>query len=81
MVEHLPEDSALIRAVRGHNWTVTDHLLGNVVDGLAGVHHAVYQSQAKQRIPRPEPMKRPDTADAQPAVDRGVSAYIASLMP
>lgn len=37
LVEHLPEDSATVRAVRGDGWTATDHLLrivANKVDAL-----------------------------------------------
>ena len=61
MVEHLPHDSALHRAVRGHAWKETEYLLAEVADAvrtLAGITVAVNSKRPKS-VKMPEPLPRP----------------------
>ncbi|MEU3020087.1 hypothetical protein ABZ635_22130 [Nocardiopsis sp. NPDC007018] len=66
MVEHLPQDSALHRAVRGHGWQESEYLLAEVADAvrtLAAITVAVNSKRPKS-VKMPEPLPRPiDEAD------------------
>lgn len=61
MVEHLPPDSAMHRAARGHAWQEEEYLLAEVADSvrtLAALTVAVNSKRPKS-VKMPEPLPRP----------------------
>lgn len=67
IVRHLPESSALQRAVNGPDaaeWSVTNHLLANVADSAAWLVWSK-TSDASRKPPRnqPKPIPRPGVED------------------
>ncbi|MBP2323588.1 hypothetical protein JOF56_003973 [Kibdelosporangium banguiense] len=80
LIQHLPADSALVRALRGESaeWGLGDHLLAAAVDELAvsnwlfATAHAAENAdppQRPRRIPRPgvEDETQAEPASATPA--------------
>jgi hypothetical protein len=69
LVEHLPEDSATVAALRGgpdhagehRPWTSTLHLLATVVDAVQLNTWATVATHAKHRPKPPTPLPRPTT--------------------
>lgn len=62
LVEHLPPDGALARAVRGHPWTLADHHAADTVDVLHILLTAflnVHREEKAPALPWPEPVWRP----------------------
>lgn len=64
-VEHLPEDSATVAALRGGHehraWTSTAHLLASVVDAVQVNTWTTVAAHAKRRPKPPTPLPRPTT--------------------
>lgn len=61
MVEHLPSDSALHRASRGHEWREVEYLLAETADAvrtLAAITVAVNSKRPKS-VKMPDPLPRP----------------------
>lgn len=61
MCEHLPPDSAVHRAARGHAWLETEYLLAETADAvrtLAAITVAVNSKRPKS-VKMPEPLPRP----------------------
>ncbi|MGN9819440.1 hypothetical protein ACTMUQ_29340 [Streptomyces sp. SD11] len=72
LVQHLPRDSALIRALHGEaaDWSVTDYLLAAVVDQLAEANWmfaTVNRDEDAESIDFPEPVPRPGADHEGPA--------------
>ncbi len=67
LVRHLPRDSAVGRAVSGEAalWGVTDYLLANIADLLAGANWQRQNAGASSHSPKPDPVPRPGT-DSKP---------------
>ncbi|MFJ8022030.1 hypothetical protein [Streptomyces sp. NPDC096311] len=64
LVQHLPRDSALARALHGEaaDWSLTDHLLASVVDQLAEANWmfaTVNRDEDSEPLEHPEPVPRP----------------------
>ncbi|CAM4137010.1 hypothetical protein NORO109296_20825 [Nocardiopsis rhodophaea] len=61
LVEHLPPDSAMHRAARGHAWTDDTYLLAALTDAVR--EHATLTAAVNSKHPasvrRPEPVPRP----------------------
>jgi hypothetical protein len=72
LVEHLPEDSATVAALRGgpehRPWTTVAHLLATVVDAVQLGTWAHIAANAKRRPPPPKPLPRPTTSSRPPRV-------------
>ncbi|MEV7137078.1 hypothetical protein [Streptomyces tauricus] len=72
LVQHLPRDSALIRALHGEaaDWSVTDYLLAAVVDQLAEANWmfaTVNRDEDSEPLEFPEAVPRPGAEpDAEP---------------
>jgi hypothetical protein len=72
LIEHLPRDAALVRAVHGEDaeWGLREHLLAIAIDQLAignwqfASVHAADQGGAPER---PRPLPRPGVEVAEPA--------------
>lgn len=90
MIEHLPPDSALHRAARGHDWLEGEYLLAETADAvrtLAAITVAVNSKRPKS-VKMPDPLPRP-TDEAEEARKRereeaAESAYeglLSSLTP
>lgn len=60
VVTNAPPGSALVRAIAGHVWSVTDYLLASVIDQLATAN---WQRQGKASARRPKPIPRPGVED------------------
>ena len=68
-VEHLPEDSATVAALRGGSdhaaehraWTSTAHLLASVVDAVQVNTWTTVAAHARRRPKPPTPLPRPTT--------------------
>lgn len=61
MCEHLPPDSAVHRAARGHAWLEQEYLLAEVADAvrtLAAITVAVNSKRPKS-VKMPQPLPRP----------------------
>lgn len=61
MIEHLPPDSALHRAARGHSWQDQEYLQATIADSvrtLAAITVAV-NSKRPQSVKMPKPLPRP----------------------
>lgn len=61
LIEHLPPDSAMHRAARGHTWSDDTYLLAVIADAVrdhATVTVAV-NSKNPRSVKRPDPMPRP----------------------
>lgn len=74
MCEHLPPDSALHRATRGHDWQDSEYLLAEVADAvrtLASITVAVNSKRPKS-VKMPEPLPRPvdEAEEARKAAER-----------
>lgn len=74
MVEHLPNDSAVHRAARGHTWGDTQYLLAETADAvrtLAAITVAV-NSKNPSRVKAPKPLPRPvdEVEEARKAEER-----------
>ena len=79
LVQHLPRDSALARALHGESadWTVTDHLLATVVDQLAEANWmfaTVNRDEDSEPLEYPEPVPRPGSELATAEKQTGVPA-------
>jgi hypothetical protein len=65
-VEHLPEDSATVAALRGgpehRAWTSSAHLLASVVDAVQVNTWTAVAAHAKRRPKPPAPLPRPTTS-------------------
>ncbi len=77
LIEHLPPDSAVHRAARGHNWDDGTYILAEATDAiraLLALTAAVNSKKGKYKPPPPIP--RPDQAedDAEDARDREAEA-------
>ncbi|MCX5091758.1 hypothetical protein ACFVW1_18020 [Streptomyces olivochromogenes] len=64
LVRHLPRDSALLKELHGEaaEWSLTDHLLANVVDRLAEANWMfamVNRDEDSEPLDYPEPVPRP----------------------
>ncbi len=72
LVRYLPADSALVAALADtvteqelprvggqRRWTVDQHLLAAVVDGVAAVQWTVAQTHTKRQLRPPTPLQRP----------------------
>lgn len=70
-VEHLPEDSATVAALRGGSehpaWTSTAHLLASVVDAVQVNTWTTVAAHAKRRPKPPTPLPRPTSPSRWPA--------------
>lgn len=83
LIEHLPPDCALARAMNGHAWTAVNYQLANVQDGLNVVATAIRSDPSKQ-MKMPKPVQRPDTdrvGDVDDVEQTQVKAFIDSLKP
>ncbi|WP_435862954.1 hypothetical protein [Streptomyces phaeochromogenes] len=74
LIQHLPRDSALVRALHGEaaDWSVTDHLLATVVDQLAEANWmfaTVNRDEDAESIDFPEPVPRPGAERQEPVTD------------
>lgn len=58
---HLPRESSLVTAVVGEpaEWSVTDHLLAHVVDGINHLLYAYIAAHSKSKPAAPKPFPRP----------------------
>lgn len=75
MATGLPPDSATLLAVNG-GWTVTDHLMANVIDLLQGANwQRSKDGQRGQRQPKPFP--RPGVKDPTKRTFKGASMSLA----
>lgn len=94
MVEQLPPDSAVVRAVRGTHWTTGDYHLANAADELAVLTTAflnVHRPENQSALPWPDRAWRPgdptpeDKAeDAETRREQARAAYgrvLAQVMP
>lgn len=65
MVEHLPEDSASVAAMRGgaehRSWTTLAHLLATVADAVQLGTWTTVAAHSKRKPPSPKPLPRPDS--------------------
>ncbi|PPK63527.1 hypothetical protein V5P93_000418 [Actinokineospora auranticolor] len=63
LIEHLPEDSAAVAALRGGSehraWTATTHLLATVVDAVQLGTWTTVAANSRRRPRPPAPMPRP----------------------
>lgn len=63
MVEHLPENSALVVSVRGGRehtgWDTTAYLLACLIDSVNMTTFAVSSQNAKRKPNKPKPFERP----------------------
>jgi len=55
-------DSAIARAIRGHDWTQHTYFLADLIDLLA---QANWQRQGKRNATRPKPVERPGSKEVQ----------------
>lgn len=71
LIEHLPEDSATVAALRGgpehRAWTTCAHLLATIADAVQLGTWATVAANAKRRPPAPKPLPRPDSRPARAA--------------
>lgn len=67
LIEHLPEESATVKAQRGTPWTELLYLVAHIADTVT-FQRADYIN-AHGGSARPEPLPRPDTAEAQESRD------------
>jgi hypothetical protein len=71
LVEHLPEDSATVAALRGgaeqRAWTTLAHLLATVADAVQLNTWTTVAAHAKRRPAPPKPLPRPGTPTARAA--------------
>ncbi|HEX6468495.1 MAG TPA: hypothetical protein VF069_05315 [Streptosporangiaceae bacterium] len=84
LVQHLPRDAALVRAVRGEaaDWGPTEHLLAVAADELAignWLFASAHTAESADRPERPQPIRRPGAdseadPEAGPAPDGGADA-------
>lgn len=74
MIEHLPPDSALHRAARGHSWQDVEHLLTTIADSvrtLAAITVAVNSKRPKSvKMPKPLPRPVDEVEEARKAEER-----------
>lgn len=73
LVEHLPPDSALHRAARGHAWTDETYLLALVAD-LLQISNAQVAKGLGARVPKPKPLPRPKSSGQGEGEDRAAAA-------
>ena len=70
-VEHLPEDSATVAALRGGHehraWTSAAHLLASVVDAVQVNTWTTVAAHAKRRPKPPTPLPRPTSPSRRAA--------------
>ncbi|KIQ62402.1 hypothetical protein TR51_25510 [Kitasatospora griseola] len=63
MVEHLPEDSAFVAAVRGGRefagWDTVAYMLAALIDSVNMTTWAVFSQNAKRPPSKPQPFERP----------------------
>jgi hypothetical protein len=80
LVQHLPEDSATVRAQRGTPWSDLMYLVAHIADTVAFAR-ADY-ANAHGGNARPTPLPRPDTVEAQQAREqtRQVHDALTSMM-
>lgn len=76
LVQHLPRDAALVRALRGEeaDWGLGEHLLAAAVDQLAAanwMYASTHTAEHADPPARPEPIPRPGLDEAETA---GVAA-------
>ncbi|GAA1358110.1 hypothetical protein GCM10009612_27530 [Streptomyces beijiangensis] len=74
LVQHMPRDSALARAIHGEaaDWTATDHLLAYVVDQLAEANWmfaTVNRDEDEEPLEYPAPLRRPGITEEIPPLD------------
>lgn len=74
LVQHLPRDSALLRALHGEaaDWSVTDYLLASAVDQLAEANWmfaTVNRDEDAEPLDFPEPVRRPGEEREEPVTD------------
>lgn len=90
MIEHLPPDSALHRAARGHSWQDSEHLLTTIADSvrtLAAITVAVNSKRPKS-VKMPKPLPRPvdeveeaKKAEAEREAQAAYDDLVAALTP
>lgn len=85
LIEHLPPDSALGRAIQGHAWQFANYQLANVQDALEAVRRQVAVSAGAKNLPPFKAVPRPDpgdrTGDVGDVEQDRVKAFIDSLKP
>jgi hypothetical protein len=77
LVRHLPHDSALLKELHGEaaEWSLTDHLLANVVDQLAEANWmfaTVNRDEDSEPLEYPAPVPRPGSELATAEKQTGV---------
>jgi hypothetical protein len=84
LVQHLPKEAALVRAVRGEEaeWGLAEHLLATAVDQLAAgnwLFAAAHTPEDRDPPQRPQPVPRPGvdgtTDDAPTATPAEIAAF------
>ncbi|MFJ8394389.1 hypothetical protein [Streptomyces sp. NPDC094144] len=63
LIEHLPEDSAFVAAVRGGReftgWDTSSYLLAALIDSVNMTTWAIGSQNAKRKPAKPKPLERP----------------------
>lgn len=71
LVEHLPEESATVAALRGgpehRAWTTTTHLMATVADAVQWGTWATIAANSRRRPTTPRPLPRPTVPDKRRA--------------
>lgn len=87
LIEHLPPDCALARAINGHGWTAVNYQLANLADAVNQTTRQVAQSVSTKRLPAVKPTPRPEPAydghvgDDTAADQDAIVSYLDSLRP
>lgn len=85
LVQHLPRDAALVRALRGEeaDWGLGEHLLAAAVDQLAAANWMFASAHTAEHADppaRPEPIPRPGLSEAEaPATPAATREQIATF--
>jgi hypothetical protein len=84
LIQHLPRDAALVRALRGEEaeWGLTEHLLAAAVDQLAAgnwLYAAAHTAENADPPERPRPIPRPGVDAGEPDVPSATPDQIAAF--
>lgn len=86
LIEYLPRDSALVRAIHGDQaeWGLTEHLLATTVDQLTIANWlfvCANSAEGAEQPERPAPLPRPGIAEPEPesATPEQISAFFSSF--